>query len=274
MDQLIKEGFQRRSEVVILELMVVGIWGLLIGSFLNVCIYRMPQKQSIQFPASHCMQCQHPLSPKDLIPIVSYLLLKGRCRYCNRPISKQYPLIEGMNAGAYMLSIYIMGFNFEGVLGCIFCSLLLVLSLTDWRELLLPTVIIRFGVIVALGLRAGYSYWIKDWSYLIEALIGGLGGYLFLAIVFYLTARFYKKEGMGYGDVRYLGMIGCFTSWSGVFLTLFISSVMGTLYGFFQMKRKNKSTPFPYGPFLSIGAWVSFFFGTRILKGYLDLMMI
>lgn len=254
-----------------IESIILGLFGLLIGSFLNVCIYRIPKGESINYPASHCMHCKHTLGVLDLIPVISYLSLGGKCRYCKAPVSKQYMLIELLNGMLYAFTIYHFGLTVKGVMVCAFISLMIVLTLIDWRTMLLPTKIIVVGVVIALVLRAVEAYALADLSILLEGLWGGIVGYGILAIIFYGAIKVLKKEGMGYGDVRYLGMIGCFTSWQIVILTLFVACVIGSIYGVIQMRIRQKSEPFPFGPFLSIAAFFCVFWGQALLEWYIGL---
>ncbi len=250
------------------------VLGLIIGSFLNVCICRIPKGESIQFPPSHCTRCDHVLKPKDLVPVFSYTYLRGKCRYCGEKISLQYPIIEVLNGLLYVISIRQFGLSGWGIMGCLLSSVMLVLTLIDWEEMILPTSVIMFGTVGAFICRGVMSYYQSDWQIMWEGVYGGIVGYLLLASVFYITLKVFKKEGMGYGDVRYLGMIGCFTSWTGVLLTLFISSIIGAIYGIIQLRIKKESVPFPYGPFLSIAGWLAFFYGDQLIAWYLGLFLI
>lgn len=249
------------------------IIGLIIGSFLNVCIYRIPNEESINFPPSHCQHCKHRLDVLDLIPILSYLCLKGKCRYCEGKISSQYALIELINGLAYVYCFYHFGFSIEAVLACIFVSVVLVLTLIDWRYMILPTGVVIFGSIVAILGKSALSYLHQDATIIIKSVLGGIIGYGVVALVFYLCIWILKKEGMGYGDVRYLGMIGLFTSPSLVFLTLLIGSVVGSVYGMMIYLKQKESLEFPFGPFLSIGALISLFYGENLIRWYFGLWL-
>nr|WP_307990421.1 prepilin peptidase [uncultured Niameybacter sp.] len=247
--------------------------GLIIGSFLNVCIYRIPNEESINFPPSHCQSCKHTLEPLDLVPVLSYLFLGGRCRYCKEKISPQYACIELLNGIGWVYSFYHFGFTIEAILACCFVSVVIVLTLIDWRYMILPTEVIIFGCIVAILGKGALSYLHQDAMIIIKSLLGGALGYGIVALVFYIALWVLKKEGMGYGDVRYLGMIGLFTSPGLVFLTLLIGSIAGSIYGIFLYARQKESLEFPFGPFLSIGALISLFYGEQLIGWYLGLWM-
>lgn len=235
-------------------------------------IYRIPEGESTVFPGSHCTSCGHQLGALDLVPVFSYLLLGRKCRYCKTKISSQYMCIELLNAAFYGMSIWHFGFNVQGIMACILGSFMLVLTLIDIRYMLLPTSIIKTGVVIGLVGRAVGSCLQQDMSFLMEGLIGGLVGYLILAALFWGSILILKKEGMGYGDVRYMGLIGLFTSWQLVLLTLFLASVVGAVYGIIQLYVRKKSEPFPFGPFLSIGSLISLFVGNQMINWYMGLI--
>lgn len=256
----------------LLFVFILGI-GLIIGSFLNVCIYRIPLGESISYPPSHCQHCKHRLGALDLIPVLSYICLRGKCRYCGEKISPQYACIELLNGLGWVYSFYHFGFTIEAVLACIFISVVIVLTLIDWRYMILPTGVIIFGSIMAILGKSALSFLHHDVSILIKSLAGGALGYGIVALVFYIAIWAMKKEGMGYGDVRYLGMIGLFTSPSLVFLTLLIGSIVGSIYGLVLYIKHKESLEFPFGPFLSIGALISLFYGEQLIGWYLELWM-
>lgn len=252
------------------EVIVVMIYGLVIGSFLNVCIYRIPRGESISYPSSYCQKCHHPLKPVDLIPVFSYLLLKGKCRYCKSKISSQYIWIEILHSLLYGLTVYHFGLNFNAICICILISFMTVLTLIDIRYMLLPTSIIRIGVIVGIMLKVIEGFMTNDFNSLRIGIIGGVIGYGLLAILFWCSIIILKKEGMGYGDVRYLGLIGIYTSWETVLLTLFIASIVGAIYGIIQCYLRKRSEAFPFGPFLSLGTLISIFIGPQIVFWYMS----
>lgn len=241
------------------------ILGLVLGSFYNVCIYRLPREESIVWPGSRCPSCQHPLSLLDNIPLVSFLLLKGTCRYCQVPISVRYPIIEGVNALAMILIGWKFGLSWEGLQAGLLFSALLVVSVIDLYHQIIPDVITYPGIGIGLVLSwlTGWPGW---WSSLIGLLVGG-GLLWMLAWGYELLSR---KEGMGGGDIKLLAMIGAFLGWPGVLVTLLSSSFLGTLVGLglILVWKKDRTYAIPFGPFLSLGALMYLFFGPTLLFWY------
>lgn len=254
------------------EVVIAMVLGLVIGSFLNVCIYRIPEGQSIHYPRSHCRWCKHTLGPLDLIPVLSYIFLGGKCRYCKKKVASQYIVIELINSLLYGMVIYWLGISMEGILACVLISSMLILSVIDMRYMLLPTKIIATSTALAFLIRAVVSLKTGDIHVVLEGVWGGLVGYGILLIVFYGALILTKKEGMGYGDVRYLGMIGSFTSWQLVLLIMFLAAVIGSLYGIGLLLIKKKSQAFPFGPFLSLGGLISMLWGDAMIHWYLLLL--
>ncbi|MGL4363239.1 MAG: prepilin peptidase [Cellulosilyticaceae bacterium] len=254
-------------------ILMIFILGIIIGSFLNVCIYRIPNNERIDFPPSNCQSCKHRLGVLDLVPVISYVALRGKCKYCGDKVSMQYPLVELANGVGYVLAFLHFGISFQTLLAFAFISFVIVLTMIDAAHMILPTSIIVTGSIIAVALQVAISIENNDWMILINALIAGAIGYGVIALVFYLSFILLKKEGMGYGDVRYIGMIGLFTSPSLVFLTLLIGSIVGSIYGGVIYMRNKESVQFPFGPFLSIGGIISFFYGQVIITTYTEWVM-
>jgi leader peptidase (prepilin peptidase) / N-methyltransferase len=242
------------------------ILGLVLGSFYNVCIYRLPREESIAWPGSHCPQCGHPLSPWDNLPLVSFLLLRGACRYCHAPISYQYPLVEGVNGLATVLLWWKFGLSWAFLQGLLFFGALLIVSVIDLHHRIIPDVITYPGMV--LGLLLSWLIGVPGWpSSLIGLLIGG--GLLYLLAVGYQLIT--GKEGMGGGDIKLLGMIGAFLGWPGVLVTIFVGSFAGSLVGVpLILWKKDRAYQIPFGPFLSLGAVIHLFFGHSLLSWYLS----
>jgi len=251
--------------------LIVGfifIFGMCIGSFLNVCIYRLPSSKSIINPSrSICPNCNGVIQFYDNIPVFSYLWLKGRCRHCNAPISLRYPLVE-LIAGIVAINVYFMlGLTLEGVVYFVFISSLLVITFIDIDHKIIPDVITLPGI--PAGLAASFVLsGITFKASILGVLIGG-GSLLLVAWTYSLVTR---KEGMGGGDIKLLAMIGAFIGWKGVIFTIFVASVAGTFVGITLMLLKGKNLKFelPFGPFLSIGAISFIFFGERVLFWYFN----
>lgn len=253
-----------------INVLIVGLvfmFGMCIGSFLNVCIYRLPSSTSIINPSrSFCPKCNSAIQFYDNIPVFSYLWLKGRCRHCKTPISFRYPLIELMT-GIIAIDIFFMfGLTPESVVYFVFISSLLVITFIDIDHEIIPDIITLPGI--PIGLAASFVLPAMTFkSSLLGLLVGG-GSLLLVAWTYSLITR---KEGMGGGDIKLLGMIGTFIGWKGVIFTIFAASLAGTFVGMIVMLLKGKNLKFaiPFGPFLSIGAMSYVFFGEKVLLWYL-----
>ena len=252
-----------------MNVLVVGlifIFGLCIGSFLNVCIYRLPSSMSIVNPSrSICPQCKSAISFYDNIPVFSYLWLKGRCRHCQAAISLRYPLVELMTGIIAVDVFFMFGPTIAGSIYFIFISSLLVITFIDIDHKIIPDVISLPGI--PIGLAASFVLPAMTFK---TALLGMLAGGGSLWIVAWTYSLITRKEGMGGGDIKLLAMIGAFIGWKGVVFTIFAASVAGTVLGMIVMLVKGKDLKYaiPFGPFLSIGAMSYLFFGEKVLSWY------
>ncbi len=240
-------------------------FGACIGSFLNVCIWRLPESKSIVTPASKCPRCNTPIRFYDNIPIISYIFLKGKCRTCREPISIRYPLVEFLTGLVAMATTIKFGISVESLIYFIFIAALIVTTFIDIDHQIIPDSISLPGIpIGVLSCLAIDSLQFKD--SLLGVLIGG--GILF--IIAWSYHFFTGKEGMGGGDIKLLAMIGAFTGWKGVLFTIFVSSLTGTIIGVTLMllARKNLKFAVPFGPFLAIGAVLYVFFGPELISWY------
>lgn len=246
---------------------LVFMFGMCIGSFLNVCIYRLPSSMSIIKPSrSFCPQCKSAIKFYDNIPVFSYIWLKGRCRNCKASISLRYPLVELITGILAIAILFLFGLTLEGLVYFIFISSLLVITFIDIDHKIIPDIITLPGI--PIGLLASFVLPAMTFiSSLVGLLVGG-GSLLLVAWVYSLITH---KEGMGGGDIKLLGMIGAFLGWKGVIFTIFAASLTGTLVGIIVMLQKGKNLKFaiPFGPFLSIGAMSYVFFGERVMYWYL-----
>ena len=244
------------------------IFGAIMGSFLNVCSIRLPKEESIVAPGSHCPQCKEPIKFYDNIPLVSYLLLKGRCRYCHSPISIQYPLVEGITALGSLILFMKFGPSLSYLIYFAFVAALIVITVIDLYHQIIPDVISLPGI--GVGLLA--SLIIPQITFL-NSLLGVLlgGGSLFLVATLYQWL--FKREGMGGGDVKLLAMIGAFLGWKAVILTILLGSLIGSITGIIIMVSKGKDFKYaiPFGPFLSLGAVIALFYGPSLINWYLYL---
>lgn len=238
------------------------IFGLLVGSFLNVVILRLPHEdKSIVFPASHCPKCDEPLHWYDNIPLFSFVILAGKCRKCRASISWQYPLVElamGLLSVALVQKFYLSA---AFAIYFVFVAALLAVIVIDYYHQVIPDLISLPGIVVGFGLSFFNPY--VTWQ---DAGIGILagGGFLYsIALGYYL---FTKREGMGGGDIKLLGMIGAFLGWQSLPFVVFGSSLLGAVVGIGAMIRQKKGgrTVIPYGPFLSVAAIIYLFYETEI----------
>jgi len=242
------------------------IFGAIVGSFLNVCIYRIPRGESIVVPGSHCPHCQRSISFYDNIPLISYLLLRAKCRYCQGPISIEYPLVEGISALSSFFLFIQFGISWSYLFYFAFLSSLIVITVIDLYHQIIPDMISLPGI--GVGLIA--SFILPQLTFL-NSLVGLVlgGGSLFLVATFYHWL--FKREGIGGGDIKLLAMIGAFLGWKAVFLTILLGSLVGSLIGvlIIMIKGKDFKYAIPFGPFLSLGAALSLFYGESLIRWYL-----
>lgn len=241
--------------------------GACIGSFLNVCIYRLPLELSIVAPRSFCPGCRTPIRAYDNIPFIGYLLLGGKCRNCRAPISWRYPLVEGLTGGAALALFLKFGLSFDFFSCFVLASALIVVTFIDLDHRIIPDVISLPGMAVGVVLALfGPSLSVKD------SLIGLLagGGSLYLVAVAY--EKLTHREGMGGGDVKLLAMIGSWLGWKAVLFTLFFSSLTGTIIGGTAMVllKQGRAYAIPFGPFLAFAALAYLFFGPQLISWYLS----
>ncbi|MBI3358724.1 MAG: prepilin peptidase [Nitrospirae bacterium] len=241
------------------------IFGLLMGSFMNVCIHRLPAKESIIFPRSYCPSCKNPIPAYDNIPIMSFLFLRGRCRGCKAAISWRYPAVELLNGIGYLLILHHFGPTPATLIYAGFFSALVVITVIDLAHQIIPDMITLPGIPISL-LAAG-TVLPTGWINSLEGLI--LGGGLFYLIA-WLSLLLLKKEGMGGGDIKLVAMIGALLGWQEVLLAVFAASVSGSIVGlsFIGTRLRSRSDPIPFGPFLVLGALIALFFGNPILDWY------
>lgn len=244
----------------------VFVFGALVGSFLNVCIHRIPGGESIAFPASHCPQCKAPIKPYDNIPVLSYLLLRGRCRSCAAGIAIRYPLVEMLGGIAAVGALCAYGLSAEALLIFAFLAALIVITFIDLDHQIIPDAISLPGIFV--GFAAALLFGTPTW---LDSLIGiALGGGLLWAVA-EGYARLTGREGMGGGDIKLLAMIGAFLGWRAIPVTLLIGSLLGSVIGLSLMVVRGRDTKMaiPFGPFLAAGAVVALFWGEPLIEWYL-----
>ncbi len=268
------------------DMVLLTAIGLVVGSFLNVCISRIPEEESVVKPRSRCPRCRKLIAWYDNIPVISYIILRAKCRSCGEKISFQYPLVEILYA--LMLIHLYFGFahmdlsrNFlllaVGYYG-VFCACLLVATVIDLFHYIIPDEVNIAGIIVAVAGAVAFPVLVGGESMLdglIHSVLGISAGFIILRLVVWLGAIIFRKEAMGLGDPKFLAMIGAFLGWKQVLLVIFLSSFLGALIGglFVLIVRKNKSdTVIPYGPFLALGAYISMLYGDRLINWYFALI--
>jgi leader peptidase (prepilin peptidase)/N-methyltransferase len=269
---------------------VIALFGLVVGSFLNVCIVRLPRGGSIVSPPSHCPRCREPIRYADNIPVVSFLLLRGKCRTCGEPISWRYPLVEVMNALFYVWTVHEFGLGGEAGLLMAFCSSLIVITFIDIDHQIIPDVITLPGILI--GITAGPFFlsplyeplpaalghlvphsgpWLVGF---LNSVIGMLCGGLPLWLLGWAWEKLRHVEAMGGGDVKLMGMVGSFLGWKGAFLTIFLGAITGSIagLGLILLRRHDPDKVIPFGPFLALGSVVTAFYGPDIITWYLALV--
>ncbi|MBI4004292.1 MAG: prepilin peptidase [Candidatus Omnitrophica bacterium] len=247
---------------------LVFVIGSMVGSFLNVCIHRLPREQSIVFPASHCPACRHPIAWFDNIPVLSFLLLGARCRYCRRTIHWRYPVVELVTAASAVAVAARFGVTAAAAVYFAFVCALIVVSFVDLEFQIIPDEISLGGLVVGVALCAAIpslqdtaSRGLAAGRSLIGALVGG--GVLYVTGL--LGDFIFRKESMGGGDIKLLAMAGSVLGWKLVLLTFFIAPIFALIPGLAVLLLK-RSHIIPYGPFLSIGLAVSLFAGNTLLQ--------
>lgn len=248
-----------------MSLLIVAsaLLGLLFGSFANVCVHRIPKRQSLAFPASHCPICSQPVAVRDNIPLISWLLLGGKCRHCGAAIAWRYPLLELLMGLTWAGLAWHFGPSPLLLAGMCLSFLLWVLTFIDLEEGILPNVLTFPGM--ALGI--GFSVWLGYWP---AAVIGMLAGYW----IFWLVARLFLlitgREGMGYGDFKLLAMLGAFMGWQALPFIILASSVIGVVAGstFLLLANRGLKAEIPFGPYLALAGMLWFVWGSDFLGWY------
>ncbi len=263
-----------------IEKIVIFIFGSIVGSFLNVCIHRMPLEQSVVKPRSHCSNCKKPIAWYDNIPLLSYFILRGRCRFCKKQFSFRYALVEFITACVFLFFYTKHGLGMNFVIYVLFLCGLIVATFVDIAHRIIPDEISLGGVVVGfmLSIFRGlqFSPFIFDRTYMIDSLLGILAG----GGIIYLTGKMFdlvyfklmkkgpidgETESMGGGDVKFLAMIGAFLGWQAALLTFFLAPFFGSVVGAANLMIKKEHT-IPYGPFLALAALISLFWADNIIR--------
>ena len=249
-----------------IEIVLIFVLGLIVGSFSNVCIYRIPRNESIVYPASHCTKCHSNIKALDNIPLLSYILLKGRCRNCKSKISIQYPVVEFLTGFIYLIIYLIYGLSIQTLIYIILSSALIIIAFIDLNEQIVPDVISLPGIVIGFII----SFFVPYISFVNSALGVVVGGGIILVIGLAGSVIF-KKEAMGGGDVKLAAMIGAFLGWRYILISLFLGFFLGALAGIILIlsKIKSREDAVPFGPFIVLGSLITLLWGEKILIWYL-----
>lgn len=249
---------------------IILIFGLLIGSFLNVVIYRVPREESIAFPGSHCTNCNHSLAWYDNIPLFSYLFLRGKCRYCGVKISIQYPFVEALNGFVYIVLYLFFGFSLNFIFFSLISSALIAIGGIDLKEQIIPDSLVISILVISLIHKLSLFFINGIPLNILDSLFGLLvAGGLFLLIVLL------SRGGMGGGDVTLIGALGFVLGLKGILLTIFLSFILGSVISIFLLgfKIKSRKDPIPFGPFIILGFYITLLFGDGLMNWYLGLLI-
>jgi len=271
---------------------VIFILGLIVGSFLNVVIYRLPimmnrewrsqcselleleappsERFNLAFPGSHCPACKHPIGALQNIPLLSYLLQRGKCRHCSTPISIRYPFIELITGIMSAVVIWQFGLGWQGIFALLFTWVLIALTVIDFDHQLLPDSLTM--PLLWLGLLLSLSNLFAETH---ASIIGAVAGYLLLWSVYWIFKLATGKEGMGYGDFKLLAALGAWMGWEAIPLIVLLSSLVGASVGvsLILFRGHNRQLPIPFGPYLAAAGWIALLWGNDIVGSYLRLAM-
>ena len=249
-----------------IDYILIFILGLIVGSFSNVCIYRIPKNESIIYPASHCPKCCATIKAIDNIPLFSYVLLKGRCRNCKSKISIQYPIVEFLTGLIYFIVYLIYGLSIQSLIYIVLSSALIIIAFIDFKEQIIPDEISLPGI--AIGFAT--SFFVPYISFMNSAL-GILAGGGVILVIAWGGSVVFKKEAMGGGDIKLAAMIGAFLGWKYIIISLFLGFFTGALTGIILIlsKIRSKEDMIPFGPFIILGSFITLLWGEQIISWYL-----
>lgn len=266
---------------------VIGIWGLLIGSFLNVCIYRIPRGQSIVLPPSHCPACNQRLKPLDLIPVISYLAFGRRCRYCGKMIRSRYMWVELLTGGLFVLTYWVYGLSIVLIPYWTLTAILIIAALIDMEHRIIPNGLNLFGGIC--GLAWVLLHWVPNMEStyvgnVVEALIGLMAGVLPLILMNLLGKWIFKRDGMGSGDMKLMAAVGLYLGWELTLTAILLAVYLGAIFGvtFLIIRRRSQSSnddgelpsghEIAFGPFLALGSYLAMHFGETLIQWYVTII--
>jgi len=250
-----------------MDYILVIIIGMIIGSFLNVCTFRVPNEESISYPPSHCSNCNHRLMPLDLIPIFSFIFLRGRCRYCKEKISFQYPIVEALNCIFYVIIFFEYGVSIATLKYFVLISLLIVISFIDYKTQYVYQSNIIFGLIC--GIIFMLINFMLYKSGILDSIMGSIIGFLIIKTIVVIT------KGMGDGDAEIALVCGLFLGVKGILIGLFLSVIIGGASGvlIIILKLKNLKDKIAFGPFIAVGTFISMIWTKEILEWYMKMFL-
>ncbi len=248
-------------------ILLIIVLGLAWGSFLNVCIYRIPLKKNLMFSRSICPHCQNKISWYDNFPLLSYLILKGKCRFCEKKISIQYPLVELSSSLLLLLAYLKFGLSWQFVSSAVLISILILVFCIDLYHRIIPDLITLPGIVLGLA----FSFFNPQISFL-NSLIGFFSGGLSLYLLAYVGEAVFKKESMGGGDIKLAALLGAFLGWKNLILIILLASFLGALVGVLKLSlsKSKKDKTIPFGPFLALASVVALFWGEDLIRLYLS----
>lgn len=256
----------------------IAVLGLVFGCFLNVCIYRIPTKQSIINPPSHCTSCGTRLRPLDLVPVFSYVFLKGSCRYCGKKVSARYPMVELLTAAIFVLLYFRFSLSIEFLAATFFSCILICLAFIDFDLKIIPNGLVIAGLIGGIALLL-YNlfypvsmYGDRVWYNPLLGIICGSGVLLFISIVGSLVYK--TDDAMGMGDVKLMAVVGLFLGWRLTIVTILIAVILAAITSLVLIlfKRLDRKSTVPFGPFIALGAFITMTYGWNIIEFYLGFM--
>lgn len=248
---------------------LAALYGAIVGSFLNVCIYRLPRDESVVRPRSHCPGCGRLIAWYDNVPVLSWLLLRAKCRHCGMRISAQYPLVELAVSLAWALAVWRYGMALDALAAGVLVTLLIGIVMTDAQQMIIPDEFSLGGLALGVLVAGAFSWQLRSWLPLRFALEGAVLGYALLWLAGYLGRLWAKREAMGGGDLKMMAMAGAFLGWRGVLMTVFLGSLAGTVVYLPSLIRRERQREVPFGVFLAIGAVATLVAGSRLLHWYL-----
>jgi leader peptidase (prepilin peptidase)/N-methyltransferase len=241
----------------------IFLFGIVIGSFLNVCIFRIPNHETVVTERSHCMSCGYQLAWYDMVPVFSWLFLRGKCRKCRQPVSPQYPIIEAANGLVYVLVFAVNDFTLQSVIYCLMMSALLVLAIIDWRNYEIPVSINLF--ILCLGILQTVLD-ISNWA-------DHIAGFLCVSIFLYLLLVISRGRAIGGGDVKLMAAAGLSLGWKNIILAFLIGCILGSIIHLLRMKISGADHVLAMGPYLATGIAVAALWGDTLIAWYLSFLL-